>query len=131
MLRVSDYEPVRVPLVSLSQLQYLHWRTEWQSSPPCEPPSEFVRVNGAGTSMWEVMLPAQMVWLSWDWLLLDSGVIALANPTDVRSNAILLDGNDRLLPLHASAAILASVVHGLPWLIEVERLIKATPALVH
>jgi Domain of unknown function (DUF4902) len=131
MLRVSDYEPVRVPLISLSQLQYLHWRTEWQSSPPREPPSEFVRINGAGTSMWEVSLAAQMVWLSWDWLLLDSGVIALANPTDVRSNAILLDGNDRLLPLHASAAMLASIVSNLPWRNEVERLMKTAPASVH
>jgi Domain of unknown function (DUF4902) len=131
MLRVSDYEPVRVPLVSLSQLQYLHWRTEWQSSQPYEPPSEFVRVNGAGTSMWEVSVATQMVWLSWDWLSLNSGVIALTNPLDVRSNAILLDDNDRLLPLHASTAILASIAHKLPWRYEVERLMKTTPALLH
>jgi Domain of unknown function (DUF4902) len=131
MLRVSDYEPVKVPLIALSQLQYLHWRTQWRSPALCEPASEFVGVTGAGTSMWEVSLAAQTAWLSWDWLALDSGVIALANPIDVRSNAILLDGDDQLLPLHASAAILASIVHDLPWREEVERLVRTAPALVH
>lgn len=131
MLRESDYRPVRVPLNAVSQLQYLHWRTEWQPLTASTRPSDFVGLKGAGTSTWEVTLSAQSAWLAWDWLVLDSGVIALANPLDVRSNAVLFGDDGRLLPMHDSTAILVSLVHDLPWRVEVESLMDSAPPSMH
>lgn len=131
MLRIADYRPVKVPLHAVSQLRYLHWRTEWQSSPAGAEPSDFVGLKGAGISTWEVTLSMQPVWLAWDWWLLDSGLIVLANPLDVRSNAILLGDDGQSLQFHEATAILVSLVHGLPWREEVERLVETAPALLH
>jgi hypothetical protein len=131
MLRVSDYQPVKVPLKAVSQLQYLHWRTQWLPSEANDLSSDLVRVTGAGTSTWEVALSMQSAWLAWDWWVLDSGLIALANPLEVRSNAILLGDDGQLLTIQESAVILVSLVHGLPWRQEVEQLLHTAPALVH
>ena len=131
MLRSSDYQPVKLPLAHMARLGFSHWRTEWRAPVACEEPTAFVGLLGCGVSIWEICMPEIWAWMTWDWAVLDGGLITLTNPLDIRSNVILLDEGDRHLPMHDSSAILMSVVHDLPWRDEVEKFVGNRTALVH
>ncbi len=131
MLRSSDYQPVNLPLASMSKLGFDHWRTEWRAPEKSAPPSPFADLLGNGFSTWEISTRESCIWLAWDWVILTGGVIALTNPLEIRSNAMLLGEGYRHLPRQDSSAILVSLIHDLPWRDEVESLLAQALRAVH
>jgi hypothetical protein len=131
MLRSSDYRPVKLPLAEMARLGFNHWRTEWRAPAAGEEPTAFVGLLGCGVSMWEICAHDIWAWITWDWAVLDGGLITLTNPFDIRSNVILLGEEDRHLPMHDSSAILMSVIQDLPWRDEVEKFVSNRSGLVH
>jgi hypothetical protein len=131
MLRTSDYQPVKLPLTEMARLGFNHWRTEWRAPEADEEPSGVIGLLGCGTSIWEICAPETWAWITWDWAVLDGGLITLTNSVDIRSNVILLGEGDRHLPMHDSSAILMSVIHDLPWREEVEKFVSNRSGVIH
>ena len=131
MLRSTDYSPVRLPLSAMARLGFEHWRTEWRAPAIGEHSSLLVDTLGCGVSTWEISTPGMWAWLNWDWAVLEGGVIAMMNSVDIRSNVILLGEGDRNLPMHDSSAILMSIIHDLPWRLEVENLVTQQTRYMH
>jgi hypothetical protein len=59
--------------------------------------------------------------MAWDWVQLDGGVVAMADPMAVITNLRLLDEDGHVLTAWQSARYLNALVHGLPWQEEVCR----------
>ena len=131
MLRSTDYSPVRLPLSAMAQLSFEHWRTEWRAPAIGEYSTLLVDTLGCGVSTWEISTPNMWAWVNWDWAVLEGGVIAMMNSVDIRSNVILLGEGDRNLPMHDSSAILMSIIHDLPWRVEVENLVTQQTRHLH
>ena len=120
LLDSSEY--IKLPIHELLPGPFDHRRTQWQLAPTAMTAESYVPI-GTGVATWEILTLKKRAWLDWDWVVLSGGIIALANPSDIRSNVVLLDGLNRLLPLHDSAAMLAAIVHSLPWHDRVEILL--------
>lgn len=131
MLRSTDYRPVKLPLSAMAQLGFEHWRTEWRAPTTGEYSSPLVDTIGCGVSTWEISAPDVWAWVNWDWAVLEGGVIAMTNSVNIRSNVILLGEGDRNLPMHDSSAVLMSIIHDLPWRVEVENLMTQQSRQMH
>ncbi len=131
MLRSTDYRPVKLPLSSMAQLGFEHWRTEWRAPTAGEYSSPLVDTIGCGVSTWEISAPDVWAWVNWDWAVLEGGVIAMTNSVNIRSNVILLGEGERNLPMHDSSAVLMSIIHDLPWRVEVENLMTQQSRQMH
>lgn len=69
----------------------------------------------AGQTLWVTELDGRQAGLCWEWGEVRPGVVALADPMQLRSNVELVDAQGR--PLDASLCVLHlnSVVYGLDW----------------
>lgn len=106
----------------------------WQ--PDREPRPHFVHlgthVSPRLSSDWPKM--GQTVWggraadsaagVSWDWIELADGVIAIADPMMMVTNLRMLGAEGEVLTAHESAPHLNGIVHRLPWQIEVQRALE-------
>ena len=63
--------------------------------------------------------------MAWDWVELDAGVVALADPFALVTNLRLVDAHGEALPACETVLHLNEIVHSLPWQSEVCR------ALIH
>jgi hypothetical protein len=132
MLRkASDYRPVKLPFSKVAQLGFNHWRTEWRLPSPGEEASAFMGLLGCGSSTWEIYNHELSAFLRWNWVVLEGGLISLTDPSDIRSNVVIMGEGDRNLPMHDSSALLMSTIHSLPWREEVDSLIAFRARRAH
>jgi hypothetical protein len=103
----------------------------WQAE--CAPELHFVhlgtRVLNAGDA--EHPCSGQTVWgspstelaagVAWDWVELQRGVVAMADPMALVTNLQLIDKRGEVLPTVQAALHLNEIVHTLPWQSEVQR----------
>ena len=80
----------------------------------------------AGQTLWAWRSCDGDVGMAWDWVQLDQGVVAMADPMAVVTNLRLVGEAGAVLTAYESARHFNCVVHALPWQDEVERVL-ATP----
>ena len=110
----------------------------WQAE--CAPELQFVhlgtRVLNAGDP--EHPCSGQTVWgnpstehaagVAWDWIELQQGVVAMADPLALVTNLQLIDAHGDVLPSMQAALHLNGIVHNLPWQTEVQRALHRVAA---
>jgi hypothetical protein len=110
----------------------------WQAE--CAPELNFVhlgtRVLSAGDD--EHPCTGQTVWgspvkdhaagVAWDWIEVQQGVVAMADPMALVTNLQLIDSHGEVLPSRQAALHLNEIVHTLPWQSEVQRALHCAAA---
>jgi hypothetical protein len=81
----------------------------------------------SGQTLWLGRYDDGEAGLAWDWVQLDQGVVAMADPMSVVTNLRPTTRDGAPLPPYLAAVHLNALVHKLPWQDEVERVLR-TPA---
>jgi hypothetical protein len=76
-----------------------------------------------GQTMWIGPAADGEAGVAWDWVLLERGIVAMADPMSVVTNLRLVGPAGRVLTAFESALHLNSLVHDLPWQHEVCRML--------
>lgn len=85
--------------------------------------------NGtAGQTLWATTADRGTVGLAWDWVQLQDGVLAMADPMAVVTNLRLVGDQGALLTPYASARYFCAMVHALPWQQTVEHALEQAVA---
>jgi hypothetical protein len=111
---VRAWPPLLWQASCTSQLHFVHLGTRVVRAESRAP---------AGQTFWIGPAEAGEAGMAWDWVQLDGGVVAMADPMAVVSNLRLIDAAGHVLTSWQAALHLNSLVHGLPWQDEVCRLL--------
>lgn len=110
----------------------------WQAQ--CAPDLHFVHLGTRVLSNGDGMQPCtgQTLWgdpttdhaagVAWDWVELQRGVVAMADPFGLVTNLQLTNAAGEVLPSVQAALHLNEIVHGLPWQSEVQRVLERDAA---
>lgn len=79
-----------------------------------------------GQTVWGGRAGDSAAGVSWDWIEVAEGIVAIADPMMMISNLRLLGPEGEVLTAHEIAPYLNEIVHRLPWQSEVHRAIDAT-----
>jgi hypothetical protein len=82
----------------------------------------------SGQTLWGESSPERNAGVAWDWVQLQQGVVALADPLGLITNLKLLDAEGEILNLQQTAIHLNEIVHSLPWQTEVQRALTDSAA---
>jgi hypothetical protein len=86
----------------------------------------------SGQTAWGGRAADSVAGLSWDWIEIADGVIAIADPMTMTTNLRLLGSEGEVLTAHSAAPHLNRIAHQLPWQAEVRHalgLLKASEAI--
>ena len=75
----------------------------------------------SGQTLWGEASPDRSAGVAWDWIELQEGVVAMADPLGLVTNLKLLDAKGEALSAFEVAVRLNGLVHALPWQNEVQR----------
>ena len=75
----------------------------------------------SGQTLWGESSADRSAGVAWDWVQIQQGVVALADPLGLITNLKLLDADGEALSTQQMAIRLNEIVHGLPWQTEVQR----------
>jgi hypothetical protein len=75
----------------------------------------------SGQTLWGEASPDHSAGVAWDWIELQQGVVAMADPLGLVTNLKLLDAKGEALSAFEVAVRLNGLVHALPWQNEVQR----------
>ena len=89
---VGAWPPLSLQLGSTDELSFVHLHTSVWRTPSRTLPT-------VGQTVWVGWLPDGKAGMSWDWVLLSRGSIAMADPMSVVSNLRLSLGNKRVLSI--------------------------------
>jgi hypothetical protein len=115
---VYAWPPVLWQAQSPPQWRFVHLGTQILSR----------RKRCAGQTVWANALPEGTAGVAWEWVQLQPGVLAVADPMGFISNLCWVDAEGRALPNIQQALHLNEIVHALPWQSEVERALRGEPA---
>jgi hypothetical protein len=104
-----------------SPLHFVHLGTHVSSRLSDDWPS-------TGQTVWGGRAGDTAAGISWDWIEVADGIVALADPMMMTTNLRLLGGEGEVLTAHETAPHLNGVVHELPWQAEVCRALSQTRA---
>ncbi len=103
----------------------------WQAG--CAPELRFVHLGTSvlpetgqgracvGQTLWGETSAEHAAGVAWDWVQIDQGVVALADPFALVTNLRLIDAHGEALPPGELVVHLNEIVHSLPWQSEVCR----------
>ena len=74
-----------------------------------------------GQTLWGDSIARQSAGVAWDWVEVQAGVVAMADPLGLVTNLKLLDDRGEALTHIEVAVQLHQLVHALPWQYEVQR----------
>ena len=77
-----------------------------------------------GQTVWGGRAGVSAAGLSWDWIEVVPGIVAIADPMMMITNLRLLGVQGEVLTAHEDAPYLNDIVHRLPWQAEVHRAIE-------
>lgn len=77
-----------------------------------------------GQTVWGGRANDSAAGISWDWIEVTDGVIAITDPMMMITNLRLIGCEDEVLTAHDAAPHLNKLVHGLPWQTEVRRALE-------
>jgi hypothetical protein len=75
----------------------------------------------SGQTLWGEATHDRSAGVAWDWVELQEGVVAMADPLGLVTNLKLLDAKGEALSAFEVAVRLNGLVHALPWQNEVQR----------
>lgn len=75
----------------------------------------------SGQTLWGEPSPERAAGVAWDWVELQQGVVAMADPMSLVTNLCLLDASGKALSTSQLTLHLHQLVHALPWQSEVQR----------
>lgn len=111
---VCAWPPVLWQADSASRLHLVHLGTRvlhyGDDAGPC-----------SGQTLWGEASPDRSAGVAWDWVELQQGVVAMADPLGLVTNLKLLDAKGEALSAFEVAVRLNGLVHALPWQNEVQR----------
>ena len=81
-----------------------------------------------GQTLWGDATAQQSAGVAWDWVEVQEGVVAMADPLGVVSNLKLLDDRGEALTQIQVAVKLQQLDHALPWQSEVTRALQPVPS---
>lgn len=84
--------------------------------------------RSAGQTVWGRTDGDNPAGVAWDWVQIDSDVVAMADPMSVVTNLRLIGDEGEVLTALESARFLNRIVHALPWQHEVQRALHTTPS---
>ena len=83
----------------------------------------------SGQTLWGDASSDQSAGVAWDWVQIQQGVLAIADPLGLITNLTLLDAKGEALSGPQLAMHLNEIVHGLPWQSEVQRALEVASPL--
>jgi hypothetical protein len=111
---VCAWPPVLWQADSASRLHLVHLGTRvlhyGDDAGPC-----------TGQTLWGEATRDRSAGVAWDWVELQQGVVAMADPLGLVTNLKLLDAKGEALSAFEVAVRLNGLVHALPWQNEVQR----------
>ena len=111
---VRSWPPVLWPADHPPELRFVHLGTRVLSAGDPEHPC-------SGQTVWGDSTPDKAAGVAWDWVELQSGVVAMSDPISLVSNLQLVDSHGGVLTGLQAAMHLNQIVHTLPWQDEVAR----------
>jgi len=81
-----------------------------------------------GQTLWGDATAPQSAGVAWDWVEVQEGVVAMADPLGLVTNLKLLDDRGEALTQIQVAVQLHQLVHALPWQSEVTRALHPVPS---
>jgi hypothetical protein len=75
----------------------------------------------SGQTLWGEASNDRSAGVAWDWIEVEEGVLAIADPLGLVTNLKLLDSHGKALSDFQVAVHLNGLVHALPWQTEVQR----------
>jgi len=81
-----------------------------------------------GQTLWGDATAQQSAGVAWDWVEVQEGVVAMADPLGLVTNLKLLDDRGEVLTQTQVAVQLHQLVHALPWQSEVRRALHPVPS---
>jgi len=75
----------------------------------------------SGQTLWGESSPERSAGVAWDWIQIQQGVVAIADPLGLITNLKMLDTRGESLSSQEVAIQLNELVHALPWQAEVQR----------
>ena len=81
-----------------------------------------------GQTLWGDATAQQSAGVAWDWVEVQDGVVAMADPLGLVTNLKLLDDRGEALNQIQVAVQLHQLVHALPWQTEVRRALHPMPS---
>jgi hypothetical protein len=110
---VAAWPPVLTTLQAALQFQFAHLDTRITTgsadSPVC------------GHTLWGSRSADGTTGVSWEWVQITEGVVAMANPFGLITNLQLLGARGELLTRYEATLRLNTLLHALPWQKEVQR----------
>jgi hypothetical protein len=108
----------------------------WQAE--CAPELHFVHLgtevfnpgdndHPCGQTIWGLPSANLTAGVAWDWVEVQEGVVAMADPMALVTNLQLTDARGDVLPSTQAALHLNGIVHALPWQSEVQRVLHGCP----
>jgi len=103
----------------------------WQAS--CAPELQFVHLGTrvlttredacpcSGQTLWGSPSVERSAGVAWDWVEIQQGVVAMADPMSLITNLRLIDAHGEALSTREVTVQLHQMVHALPWQTEVRR----------
>jgi hypothetical protein len=82
----------------------------------------------SGQTLWGDSTPQRSAGVAWDWVQIQHGVVALADPLGLITNLRLVDADGEALSAQQAAIHLNGIVHALPWQTEVQRALAGPEA---
>jgi hypothetical protein len=80
----------------------------------------------SGQTLWGDSSPERSAGVAWDWVQIQQGVVAIADPLGLITNLKLLDAEGEALSAQQTAVHLNEIVHALPWQTEVQRALEVS-----
>lgn len=77
-----------------------------------------------GQTVWGGRAADSAAGVSWDWIEVAEGVVAIADPMMMITNLRLIGREGEVLTAHEAAPHLNGIVHGLPWQAQVQRALE-------
>lgn len=80
-----------------------------------------------GQTLWGDASDNNPAGIAWDWVEIQDGVVAMADPFGMITNLRLLDAHGALFDDGQITVQLHQMVHTLPWQVEVQRVLRKPP----
>jgi hypothetical protein len=77
-----------------------------------------------GQTVWGGRAADSAAGVSWDWIEVAEGIVAIADPMMMITNLRVLGREGEVLTAHEAAPHLNGIVHRLPWQVEVRRVLE-------
>ena len=118
---VCAWPPLLWQADSAPELNFVHLGTRVLNAGDADHPC-------SGQTIWGNPSSGRAAGVAWDWVEVQQGVVAMADPFGLVTNLQLTDEHGEILPSMQAALHLNGLVHNLPWQSEVRRALHRAAA---